>query len=65
MFIFRFGLPYEAERYEAAIQAACLDSDFCLLPGGDMTELGETKLVLLSRSHFHQNQCHRHTALIA
>ena len=36
----RFGLPYEAERYEAAVQAACLDADFRLLPGGDMTELG-------------------------
>ncbi len=35
-----FGLPYEAERYAAAVEAACLDADLRLLPGGDLTELG-------------------------
>eukprot|EP00798_Chlamydomonas_sp_ICE-L_P022904 gene22904-30080_t len=34
-----FGLPYDAERYQAAVVASCLDSDFLLLPGGDLTEL--------------------------
>lgn len=35
-----FGLPWDAERYEAAIRGACLGPDLALLPGGDMTELG-------------------------
>ncbi len=36
-----FGLPYDEQRYLQAVQAACLDTDLQMLPGGDQTELGE------------------------
>lgn len=36
-----FGLPYDAERYNRAIQASALSRDLSLLPGGDSTEIGE------------------------
>ena len=34
------GRPYDAVRYEAAVDAACLKTDFELMAGGDLTELG-------------------------
>ena len=36
-----FGRPFDEERYWKAVQDACLEADFELLPNGDMTEVGE------------------------
>eukprot|EP00698_Gefionella_okellyi_P006037 TRINITY_DN1547_c0_g1_i4.p1 TRINITY_DN1547_c0_g1~~TRINITY_DN1547_c0_g1_i4.p1 ORF type:complete len:1227 (+),score=297.00 TRINITY_DN1547_c0_g1_i4:50-3682(+) len=36
-----FGLPYDEAKYERVCQASALVSDFQMLPGGDMTEIGE------------------------
>ncbi|KAF9134036.1 hypothetical protein BG015_003465 [Linnemannia schmuckeri] len=36
-----FGLPLEQERYDAVIQASCLQQDLEMLPAGDQTEIGE------------------------
>ncbi|KAF9193209.1 hypothetical protein BGZ51_003958 [Haplosporangium sp. Z 767] len=36
-----FGNPYDAEYYQKTIEACCLQKDFDMLLGGDMTEIGE------------------------
>ena len=36
-----FGAPFDQARYDAAIKAAALEADLAVLPGGDMTEIGE------------------------
>ncbi|KAG6543930.1 hypothetical protein Mapa_014771 [Marchantia paleacea] len=36
-----FGAPYDADRYKHAIHVSALDRDLALLPGGDLTEIGE------------------------
>ncbi|RHY38344.1 hypothetical protein DYB34_003537 [Aphanomyces astaci] len=36
-----FGLPYEYGRYTAAVGVCCLEADLRVLPGGDLTEIGE------------------------
>ncbi|KAG0591623.1 hypothetical protein KC19_1G189200 [Ceratodon purpureus] len=36
-----FGLPYNADKYNRAIRVAGLERDLSLLPGGDLTEIGE------------------------
>ncbi|KAG2427456.1 hypothetical protein HXX76_012392 [Chlamydomonas incerta] len=36
-----FGLPYQPERYAAALAGACLGPDLAALAGGDMTEMGD------------------------
>ncbi|RVW39449.1 ABC transporter C family member 1 [Vitis vinifera] len=36
-----FGSPFEAVRYEKAIDVTALQHDLDLLPGGDLTEIGE------------------------
>ncbi|PIA25107.1 hypothetical protein AQUCO_12500017v1 [Aquilegia coerulea] len=36
-----FGLNFEAARYEKAIEVTALQHDLELLPGGDLTEIGE------------------------
>ncbi|KAJ9691132.1 hypothetical protein PVL29_013349 [Vitis rotundifolia] len=36
-----FGSPFEAARYEKAIDVTALQHDLDLLPGGDLTEIGE------------------------
>lgn len=36
-----FGKPMDQERYEAVIQACCLQQDLDMLPAGDQTEIGE------------------------
>ena len=36
-----FGLPFDAERYAAAVAAAALGRDLEILPAGDETEIGE------------------------
>ncbi|KAG0259962.1 hypothetical protein BG011_002238 [Mortierella polycephala] len=36
-----FGNPYDAEYYQTTIEACCLQKDFDMLLGGDMTEIGE------------------------
>ncbi|CAI5486528.1 unnamed protein product [Closterium sp. Naga37s-1] len=36
-----FGLPYDKQRYERAVQVSALERDLELLPGGDLTEIGE------------------------
>ncbi|CAI5930109.1 unnamed protein product [Closterium sp. NIES-64] len=36
-----FGLPYEQQRYERAVRVSALERDLQLLPGGDLTEIGE------------------------
>jgi ATP-binding cassette subfamily C (CFTR/MRP) protein 1 len=39
-----FGRPYDAARYQLSVAAAQLEPDLAMLPGGDMTELGERAL---------------------
>eukprot|EP01046_Picozoa_sp_COSAG06_P079820 COSAG06_NODE_27204_length_598_cov_0.899800_1_plen_55_part_00 len=34
-------MPYDAERYTAAVEAACLAPDIAGMPAGDLTEIGE------------------------
>ena len=41
-----FGLPFDAARYAAAVDAACLGPDVALLPAGDDTEIGERGITL-------------------
>lgn len=36
-----FGLPYDKERFDSAIDAACLSADISILPAGLETEIGE------------------------
>ncbi|TPX36938.1 hypothetical protein SmJEL517_g00979 [Synchytrium microbalum] len=36
-----FGLPFDEAKYRRVIKACCLERDFQILPGGDMTEIGE------------------------
>jgi ATP-binding cassette subfamily C (CFTR/MRP) protein 1 len=36
-----FGKRYEKRQYDAVIDACALTSDFAILPGSDMTEIGE------------------------
>ncbi|CAI5459586.1 unnamed protein product [Closterium sp. Yama58-4] len=36
-----FGLPYDKQRYERAVRVSALERDLELLPGGDLTEIGE------------------------
>lgn len=36
-----FGSPYDPQRYKRAISVSALDVDLQLLPGGDLTEIGE------------------------
>ena len=36
-----FGAPYDAERYDRAVDAAALRPDLEALPAGDLTEIGE------------------------
>jgi ATP-binding cassette subfamily C (CFTR/MRP) protein 1 len=33
--------PFDAVRYRAAVEAACLAPDVALMPAGDNTEIGE------------------------
>ena len=34
-------MPYDAKRYAAAVEAACLAPDIAGMPAGDLTEIGE------------------------
>ncbi|XP_035695292.1 ATP-binding cassette sub-family C member 9-like isoform X1 [Branchiostoma floridae] len=36
-----FGRPFDNTRYQKVISACCLQPDIDILPGGDMTEIGE------------------------
>ncbi|DBA02320.1 TPA: hypothetical protein N0F65_006195 [Lagenidium giganteum] len=36
-----FGLPFDKARYDEAVRVSCLKKDLTILPGGDMTEIGE------------------------
>ena len=36
-----FGLPFDEERYNAAVDVCCLKPDLAILPAGDETEIGE------------------------
>lgn len=36
-----FGKPLDQQRYDRAIQSCALGPDLEILPGGDMTEIGE------------------------
>ncbi|DBA04380.1 TPA: hypothetical protein N0F65_002142 [Lagenidium giganteum] len=36
-----FGRPFEQGRYDEAVRVSCLQKDLTILPGGDMTEIGE------------------------
>ncbi|XP_035694505.1 ATP-binding cassette sub-family C member 9-like [Branchiostoma floridae] len=36
-----FGQPFDNARYQKVISACCLQPDIDILPGGDMTEIGE------------------------
>ncbi|KAF0685074.1 Aste57867_23002 [Aphanomyces stellatus] len=36
-----FGLAFDAARYQHAIRVSCLGDDIKVLPGGDLTEIGE------------------------
>lgn len=37
----RFGSPFEPAKYEKSIDVTCLQHDLEVLPGGDLTEIGE------------------------
>lgn len=37
------GMEYDADRYAAAVEAACLGPDIAGMPAGDMTEIGEVR----------------------
>ncbi|KAH6830702.1 multidrug resistance-associated protein 2 [Perilla frutescens var. hirtella] len=37
----RFGEPFEPAKYEKSIDVTCLQHDLEVLPGGDLTEIGE------------------------
>lgn len=41
-----FGSNYDKEKYEAVIYACSLQSDLDILPGGDLTEVGEKGITL-------------------
>ena len=36
-----FGSDYDAEKYEAVVEACALAADLKILPAGDQTEIGE------------------------
>jgi len=36
-----FGLPYDAEKYKKTLEECCLVPDLKVLPGGELTEIGE------------------------
>eukprot|EP00698_Gefionella_okellyi_P000239 TRINITY_DN1020_c0_g1_i1.p1 TRINITY_DN1020_c0_g1~~TRINITY_DN1020_c0_g1_i1.p1 ORF type:complete len:1346 (-),score=399.84 TRINITY_DN1020_c0_g1_i1:1124-5134(-) len=36
-----FGQPYDAQKYARVIEASALSADLKILPGGDLTEIGE------------------------
>ena len=36
-----FGRTFDQEKYDAVIEACALKPDLDMLPGGDMTEIGE------------------------
>ena len=36
-----FGKPYDEVRYKNVLHACALETDLEILPGGDMTEIGE------------------------
>ena len=36
-----FGAPYDAAFYARVLSACALEADLAILPGGDMTEIGE------------------------
>lgn len=36
-----FGSPYEEERFQDVLRTCALEPDLKLLPGGDLTEIGE------------------------
>ena len=36
-----FGAPFDATKYNKVIEACALKPDLQILPGGDMTEIGE------------------------
>lgn len=40
-----FGLPMEKEKYNMVVEACALKADLEMLPGGDLTEIGE-KVIL-------------------
>ena len=48
-----FDRPYDAARYAAVLRACALEPDLKILPGGDMTEIGE-KGVNLSGGQRHR-----------
>ncbi|XP_064395751.1 ATP-binding cassette sub-family C member 10-like [Halichondria panicea] len=41
-----FGLPYQADRYNRVLHACALHQDLLVLPGGDLTEVGENGVTL-------------------
>ena len=43
-----FGRPFDSEKYWKAVHDACLDADLDVLPNGDMTEVGERVMNLIS-----------------
>ena len=36
-----FGKPYDEARYKKVLNVCALETDLEILPGGDMTEIGE------------------------
>ena len=40
-----FGRNFESKRYHKVVKASALETDFDILPGGDMTEIGERVIV--------------------
>eukprot|EP00212_Chloropicon_laureae_P000030 CAMPEP_0198457742 /NCGR_PEP_ID=MMETSP1453-20131121/31586_1 /TAXON_ID=1461543 ORGANISM="Unidentified sp., Strain RCC701" /NCGR_SAMPLE_ID=MMETSP1453 /ASSEMBLY_ACC=CAM_ASM_001118 /LENGTH=48 /DNA_ID= /DNA_START= /DNA_END= /DNA_ORIENTATION= len=37
-----FGLDYDEAFYKEVVHACCLESDFEILPHGDLSEIGES-----------------------
>ena len=40
-----FGSEYDAEKYEAVVEACALAADLKILPAGDQTEIGENGVI--------------------
>jgi ABC-type multidrug transport system fused ATPase/permease subunit len=45
-----FGQPLDEERYEAVLQACALKPDLKILPGGDLTFVGDGGVSLVGRN---------------
>ena len=55
-----FGSEYNAEKYEAVVEACALAADLKILPAGDQTEIGENGVIIsLGENLFDLSVCSR------